>query len=227
VALLFIVFLIGILLPINRGMPREAVRRYKCQNNLKQIALAMLNYESQYGKLPPAYTVDENGAPLHSWRVLILPQLGEQEVYDSIDLTKPWNDPVNEHARKLSLGFYRCPSSNIPDGQTTYLANAWEGGLFVPGKGKTSIIPDGSSNTIMAFEVSSEMAVEWMSPVDGDHATLVEMLKSYRSPHNGLFMAAFADGSTHSFVAPPPTNSKHDRYLPLFTIDAGDEFKWD
>ena len=58
--------------------PREAVRCAQCVDNLKQIALALNNYEQEYNALPPAYTVDADGRPLHSWRTLILPYLEEE-----------------------------------------------------------------------------------------------------------------------------------------------------
>ena len=45
---------------------REAARRMQCSNNMKQIALAFHNYHDKHGHLPPAYTVDEDGKPLHS-----------------------------------------------------------------------------------------------------------------------------------------------------------------
>jgi hypothetical protein len=56
---------------------REATRRSDCHGNLQRIVLAMLIYERQHGTLPPAYTVDASGQPLHSWRVLLLPYVGE------------------------------------------------------------------------------------------------------------------------------------------------------
>ena len=51
---------------------REAAILNQCRNNLKQFGLAMLYYEWVHGSLPPAFTVDENGKPLHSWRTLLL-----------------------------------------------------------------------------------------------------------------------------------------------------------
>src|SRR4051812_3837711 len=62
---------IGMLSP--GGGSREAPRRTKCKNHLKDIALALHNYHDAYGTFPPAYIADQNGRPMHSWRVLILP----------------------------------------------------------------------------------------------------------------------------------------------------------
>src|SRR5262245_30030320 len=57
------------------GGARESARRMSCSNNLHNIAIALRNYESVYHCLPPAYTVDAEGKPLHSWRTLLLPFL--------------------------------------------------------------------------------------------------------------------------------------------------------
>ena len=58
----------------------DASRRAQCVNNLKQIALAMHNYHSANNTFPRAASIDENGKPLLSWRVAILPYLGHQEL---------------------------------------------------------------------------------------------------------------------------------------------------
>ncbi len=101
--------LIALLLPF-LGSARSAARLNACTRNLKQIALALHNYEAAYHALPPAYTVDANGKPLHSWRTLILPFLDERPLYDEIDLSKPWDDPVNVGAWNISIGAYNCPA---------------------------------------------------------------------------------------------------------------------
>ena len=72
VVIAVIALLIALMLPAVRTSG-EAARRSQCVNNLKQIGLALHNYESTYDALPPAYTVDAAGRPLHSWRTLILP----------------------------------------------------------------------------------------------------------------------------------------------------------
>ena len=127
---LIFVLLVGLalMLPaVSRGS-REAAKRTQCKNNLKQIMLAFHNYHDTYSAFPPAYTTDADGRRLHSWRTLLLPYLDQQKLYSSIDLAKPWNDPVNAEARKSLLHVYSCPSvadeakgSNPSDHLTTYL----------------------------------------------------------------------------------------------------------
>ena len=107
-----------------------AAYRMQCSNNLKQIGLALHNYEEAYHAFPPAYTVDAAGKPLHSWRTLILPYLEQQLLYDKIDLSKPWDDPANQVAYDTHLPAYRCPSVDLPPGRTTYLAILAPGGCF-------------------------------------------------------------------------------------------------
>jgi prepilin-type N-terminal cleavage/methylation domain-containing protein len=104
-----IAVLIALLLPATRSVG-PAGRRAQCTSNLKQIAVALHNYEEAHKALPPGYTVDVNGRPLHSWRTLILPYL-EQALYRTIDLSKPWNDPANAQALGTSVPVYRCPEA--------------------------------------------------------------------------------------------------------------------
>src|SRR5688500_14949385 len=113
VELLVVVGLIGLLIACllpNVRSSREAARRMSCANNLHQIALALHNYEDEFGCLPPAYTVDAAGKPLHSWRTLILPFAEQKVLYEKIDLAKPWDDPANQAAYEMNLSMYQCPS---------------------------------------------------------------------------------------------------------------------
>jgi type II secretory pathway pseudopilin PulG len=77
VVLGIIAILVALFLPAIRSAP-NAARRSQCNNNLRNIALALQNYAEVYQALPPAYTVDADGRPLHSWRTLILPYIEQK-----------------------------------------------------------------------------------------------------------------------------------------------------
>ena len=110
VVLAVIGVLIAFLMPATRT-GREPARRTQCKNNLKQIGLALYSYHDTYHAFPPAYTVDADGKPLHSWRTLILPYSDQAPLYAKIDLSKPWDDPVNAEAYNTRTpNGYCCPS---------------------------------------------------------------------------------------------------------------------
>ena len=160
------------LLPADRGV-REAARRTQCKNNLKHIALALHNYHDTYNSFPPAYTVDEDGSPLHSWRTLILPYFDQRPLYETIDLSKPWNDPVNAEAYKTVVHGYLCPSTAVEATHTTYLAVVTPNSVIRPSQScKIKEVTDGTAETLMVVEVPPEKAVHWMAPVDADEQAL-------------------------------------------------------
>ena len=195
------VILIGLCLPsINRG--REPARRTQCKINLKQIALALYNYHDFYEAFPPAYTVNENGQRLHSWRTLILPWMEERPLYQKIDLSKPWNHPTNAEAFKTAPHAFRCPSFELPADSTTYLAVVGENACFHPTKPRAiSEITDGTSNTLMVIEVPVKQAVSWMSPQDADEQTVLRISEHDELAHTGGVQAALADGSARFLSA--------------------------
>ena len=82
---LVIFMLLPEIVDYGKGPPR----RMLCTNNLKQLALAMHTYNDYHKSFPPAYTTDEDGKPLHSWRVLILPFIEQRGLYESIRLDEP------------------------------------------------------------------------------------------------------------------------------------------
>jgi len=175
---------------------REAARRTECLNNLKQIAMALHQYEHDYDALPPAYTVDASGRPLHSWRTLILPYLDQRELYKSIDLLKPWNDPANLAALKTMPTSYGCPSVKLQAGETTYLAVVGPRCCLNTTKPRSfAEISDGTRNTLMVIEVAKEKAVYWMSPQDANEQSARSFLKDGTLAHTSGSQVAFAEGS--------------------------------
>jgi type II secretory pathway pseudopilin PulG len=195
VAIAIIGVIIAFLLPARRSA-RGAARRTQCKNNLKQIALALLNYESEYHALPPAYTVDENGKPLHSWRTLILPYLEEKSLYDRIDLTKAWDDPVNAEAAKRIVSTYCCPELRGPEHYTTYMAIVTSNSSFRATEPRLlSEITDGHALTLTVVETDVEQAVPWMAPRDADEPLFLSLGPKSKHAHVGGMHAVFVDGT--------------------------------
>ena len=191
-AIVFI--LVALLLPATRR-GGDAARRTQCKNNLKQIALALHNYESKYHALPPAYTVDAAGKPLHSWRTLILPWVEQLDLYNMIDLSKPWDDPANAEALKTVPYVYRCPSVALPPGFTSYLGIVGSNACFHPTAPRAfSEMTDGTTDTLMVFEVAQEQAVHWMAPQDASEEMVLNFGKDGKLNHTGGTEAALADG---------------------------------
>ena len=174
---------------------RVAARRMQCSNNLKQIGLAFHNYHSAYGSLPPAYTVDADGNRLHSWRTLILPFIDQSVPYQQLDLTKPWDDPANAILQQMEVPIFRCPSSKVAVGMTTYQIIDDPSSPF-PGNtpSKFSDIRDGLSNTMFVIETDEQDAVHWAEPKDQSR---LSYLAAVKASHSGGRNAVMGDGAVH------------------------------
>jgi hypothetical protein len=122
---------VALLLPA-RSRAREGTRLDRCVTNLAWITNALLKYRAENGRYPPAAVLDPNGKPMHSWRVLILPYLGETELYDEYDFDQPWNSPKNLRLAERLPGVFRCPTEGRDNTETetsyvalTGLGTAW------------------------------------------------------------------------------------------------------
>lgn len=118
--------LVALLLPAVQAA-REAARRVTCQNNLKQIGLALHSYHTNWDRFPPSsvwnlkdgLTLIDSGTPhakmKETWVVLLLPYLEQKGLYDSIDRNRYMTDPVNAPARGTRLAVMLCPSDRYND----------------------------------------------------------------------------------------------------------------
>jgi hypothetical protein len=191
---------IALLLPFKRSA-REPARRNSCLNNLKQIQIGLLNYQSAHGEFPPAYTTDADGKPLHSWRTLILPFTEQNALFKSIDLTKPWDDPANAKALAAMPPYYRCPSRHDEENnRTTYLAVVTPESFFRPTKPrKLREIEEIPSRKLTVIDVDCDHAVPWMAPLDADEALVLSPgggSPRPRTHHISGMCIAYSDGST-------------------------------
>jgi prepilin-type N-terminal cleavage/methylation domain-containing protein/prepilin-type processing-associated H-X9-DG protein len=119
--------LIALLLPAIQKV-REAANRIKCQNNLKQIGLGVLNFESTYGGLPPSRTTGMSAeAPYypyqHSWTAALLPFIEQTNSFKLYNYNANWDDPANYQAIRTYLAVFNCPSTpEQPRSDTTISA---------------------------------------------------------------------------------------------------------
>ncbi|MCL2116926.1 MAG: DUF1559 domain-containing protein [Planctomycetaceae bacterium] len=188
---------------------REAHRRKDCTDNMKQIVLAMLIYERRNGTLPPAWTVDAEGRPLHSWRVLLLPYLGDEalaELYSQIRLDEPWDSEHNRQFHSRNLDIYRCPSTTLADGETSYTVVVGEETAFNDSGTGRKLSGFGPKSGDMLLLGEMPTAICWMSPHDmtWERAKFSDFLAETRhvseffdggTVHTGGGNFAFRDGS--------------------------------
>jgi prepilin-type N-terminal cleavage/methylation domain-containing protein len=125
VVISIISLLIGLLLPAVQ-QARESAFRTQCANNLKQIAIAMHNYQLNYDYLPPRCVLDDGA----SWPVLIMPFMEQKNLYARWDLSRSYYDQSDE-ARLPSVPSYFCPSRRQYSimGSSISGDNRWLGGF--------------------------------------------------------------------------------------------------
>lgn len=125
VVIAIIGILIGMLLPAVQQV-REAARRTSCKNNLRQLAIAIHNYESSFTRFPPGYAYvpgdafshpGYSGSGLanhlgHAWGAFTLPYIEQGNLSDTIDFTLPVFHPVQQSARERHLPIWMCPTDN-------------------------------------------------------------------------------------------------------------------
>ncbi|MCC7083447.1 MAG: DUF1559 domain-containing protein [Pirellulales bacterium] len=194
VELLVVVAIIGVLiallLPAVQAA-REAARRAQCENNLKQIGLAMQSYHSTQGAFPrggwPATSAN------FSWTACLLPHLEEQPLYERLHRDVPYTDAANLAAGQAALAVLLCPtapsnqqlkqSADLPRvskqlyARTCYGAVNGERGLRAPGASNSPErgamifeknislreIADGASHTILVAEAPEGIHAIWIS----------------------------------------------------------------
>ncbi|MEX0716959.1 MAG: DUF1559 domain-containing protein [Planctomycetaceae bacterium] len=166
-------------------------------HNLKQIGIAMHSYHHRHRSFPQAASRDKEGKPLLSWRVLVLPYLDEQKLYDEFKLDEPWDSEHNKKLIPRMPDIYRCPFANLKPGMTGYLVPVGEKTVFSGPEGKKfEDINDGTTNTIMVIEAADEAAVEWTKPEDWP-LDPDDPWKNLVGHHGDGFICVAVDGAGH------------------------------
>ncbi len=203
IAVLVIICLTLSVIGPRTGLRAEA-RRTMCAANLKNIGFALYNYHDTFGSFPPAYVADENGRPMHSWRVLILPFINQQALYNRYDFNEPWNGPNNSRLADIPCEVFSCPAeSGKRPGITSYLAVVGANTIW-PGAESTKLtdISDVPDDTLLVVEVA-DSGIHWMEPRDLHVVQMAPTInpaagQGVSSSHAHVANVLFADGFTYS-----------------------------
>jgi prepilin-type processing-associated H-X9-DG protein len=188
VVIAVIAILVAILLPAVQGA-REASRRTQCRNGLKQLGLAIQNYESAFKRFPPGAvrvsftTGDRYRMPFVAQ---ILPYIEQSALYNQIDFSKSWHQSPNSSLLVKQVPIYLCPSDPTSGGQLTNPSEAYGNFglnwgmnryLDLDGNGSTSNEPGGSVPMCSPFGLN--YGAKFSRITDGTSHTLamLEMLK--------------------------------------------------
>jgi hypothetical protein len=180
---------------------RAAAVRTQSINNLKQLALAMHNYHDSQGTFPAAAIYDAAGKPLLSWRVQILPYLGENDLYRQFRLDEAWDSAHNKKLLKKMPKVFADPTGKAVPFTTYYQAFVGPGAVFEGKRGVRLVdITDGTSNTWMFVEAGK--AVPWTRPEDIPYDPKKPIPK-LGGILGGGFSVGYCDGSVHYFAKMP------------------------
>ena len=150
-----------------------------------QVVLdALQEYVQDNGEYPPAYSVDEDGNPLHSWRVLILPYFDEDaysiffrgmrpsEIYEQIRLDEPWDSEHNRQFHTLMPQCYMNPGTK--DDRRTNLQMVVGSQCLSDGPNYRTIKQVNAVGHPVVLFVEASPAVEWMKPQDLSYDDLIK-----------------------------------------------------
>lgn len=195
---------------------REAGRRAHTMNNLKQLALAMLNYEARHQRLPPAVLYGPDGKTPYSWRVELLPYLGHTDLHGQYHFDEPWDGPNNRKLLEKTPGEFRSADDPHAAQNASYFVLTGPGTLFDGRRGTAfNEVRDSLHNTIMVVEASRD--IPWTKPEDipYDAHKALPQLGGYL---DGRFGVAMADGTASTLP-----NTVDEKILRALVTKAGGE----
>lgn len=207
------------------GAARDAAMRMQDQNNLKQIGLAILNYESAYQRMPTPKVINADKVPVYAWSIPLLPFMEETGLYSQIDWQnmQPWDSPENaglfEGAAPRALQSTRAKQPTGSNEGHVFVISApkfvqGKNPMFVDGEwAKLRNIVDGLSNTIMAIQLVNH-SVPWASPQTLTADEAFQLIKN----EDKIFNVLFGDGSVLALT----TDIDQQTFNAMVTRDGGE-----
>lgn len=148
---------------------REEARYMECTCKIKQMALALAIYrDKNNGLLPPVCSVDAQGKRLHSWRVLILPELEAEDLYNKIRLSEPWDSDWNRqfHNAPQASQLFSCPTSQAGGSSLCSYSIITGRNTLFPGTHPFLYNPPKNNKNAPVILVERKTPICWMDPND-------------------------------------------------------------
>ncbi len=170
-----------------------------CMSNLQRIANALNAYAADHGTYPTPVVTDAKGTPLYSWRVLLLPYIGEANLHANFKLNEAWNSPANSMLIAQCPDVYTSPGSSSKGSFANFVLITGAGTIFPPtGPLKPAQINDGLDKTLLVVETNNS-ANDWSTPFDVDISKLNARIgstgpNSISGSHPEGAAAVFANG---------------------------------
>lgn len=172
----------------------ESEKRTASAQNMRQNALGMLNFISALGHFPDSVMVHSKTGKEYSWRIAILPYLGEQEIYDNYDFSQDWDSPHNLEVTSKMPDYFRSDLDDKDSTNASFFMLTGTGGAFGgENPKKLQDFTDGTSNTIMLIQAQRD--VHWSKPVDIE-IDPEQPLPEFGGYHKGGYNTVFADSSS-------------------------------
>lgn len=188
--------------------------RVQSLRNIERIASALNAYAADHGTYPPPVIRRPDGTLMHSWRVLILPYLDQQELFDDYDMNEPWDSPNNYELASRVPSVYRASQNSGFGGESAYFMVTGPGTLFPPAPPSAGagvfrplgpgMVADDPGQTILIVEASSpaNSYMSWLEPRELDVTAMQGLIGS--SPgreiggvNPGGAVVATVDGRSH------------------------------
>lgn len=188
-------------------------------DHIMQLGLAWHNYLQVHGTFPPQARYDAAGRPLLSWRVLILPYIDEQALYDQFKLDEPWDSEHNLKLLDKMPAVYAGPVEKVTDTHMTSVVGPVGKGYIFDGKpGRKWAEVAGAHGTTVSL-IETKTNIPWTKPQDLQGEALAP--GELTTLHPDGFLVGVTDGATMFF----PKDLPREEFIKRLTVVAEEAVK--